>query len=123
MSADAATIGVRGENIASSFLKQKGCKIVARNYRVLGGEIDVIVYDGDTLVFVEVKARSRSTYGYPEESVTKHKQERIARAARHFLTRFPSNASYRFDIIAIEHIDSDKPAVHHIENFFDSPLY
>lgn len=115
--------GMRGEDLACSFLEQKGYQLVARNYRVLGGEIDLVMRESSLLVFIEVKARNSNAYGYPEESVTRHKQDRMGRAARHFLSRVTTEMSYRFDIIAIEHLDSDTPAITHIENFFDSSLY
>ncbi|MBI2484084.1 YraN family protein [Candidatus Uhrbacteria bacterium] len=114
--------GEKGEDLACGFLRRKGYQLVMRNYRVPGGEIDLVMRHGSMLAFVEVKARNSGRYGYPEESVTMQKQERMSKAARHFLARFPVDTSYRFDIIAIEHLDSAQPAITHIENFLDFSL-
>jgi len=123
MSLHAHRRGEQGENLACSFLQRKGYQLIARNYRIAGGEIDLVMSDGSSLVFVEVKARAGSRYGYPEESVTRSKINRMSKAARQFLCRYPTNTSYRFDIIAIEGIDSVKPTISHIENILDSSLY
>ena len=77
--------GRNGEDIACSFLLQNGYRVIERNYRVKGGEIDVIAAKHDELVFVEVKTRSSLQYGYPEESVTRSKKIRLAPAARYYL--------------------------------------
>ncbi len=73
-----------------------------RNYTCRGGEIDLVCEHGEALVFVEVRARSRSDFGTPEETVTTLKQRRILRAAEHFLARHKlSDRICRFDVIAI----------------------
>ncbi len=119
----AQTQGKIGEDIACSFLLENGYTVVARNYRVKGGEIDVIATKNSELVFVEVKTRSSITYGYPEESVTRSKKIRLTRAARQYLIAYSTLPSYRFDIIAI-HMASNKanPSVFHLENILDDIL-
>src|ERR1044072_8145872 len=73
-------LGARGENLACRFLKQNRYKILYRNFRGrTGGEIDVVCRDGDTLVFVEVKTRTREDFGRPFDAVNRDKQKRIAR--------------------------------------------
>jgi putative endonuclease len=115
--------GRNGEDIACSFLRQKGYEIVERNYRIPGGEIDVIAKRNNELVFVEVKTRSSVQYGYPEEAVTHSKKIRLARAARSYIGRYAVPPSYRFDIIAI-HMASvyAPPSISHFENILDDIL-
>ena len=95
-------LGKRGEQLAERFLRRKGYRILARNYRCPCGEIDLVARDGDTLVFVEIKGRSGGRFGSPLEAVTVRKQERMAVVARHFLSScriYQSPA--RFDVIGI----------------------
>lgn len=119
----AQTQGRIGEDMACSFLTENGYTVVERNYRVSGGEIDVIVKKNSELVFVEVKTRSSVRYGYPEESVTRSKKIRLARAARHYLGKYSVVPLFRFDIISIT-IPSpqSKPFISHLENILDDIL-
>jgi len=94
--------GRRGERLAARFLKRQGCKILRRNCRSKFGEIDLIVRDGDEVVFVEVKTRTSGEWGDPANAVDYHKQRRIRLTAERIATRagirgFP----LRFDIVAI----------------------
>lgn len=115
--------GRNGEDIACSFLLQNGYTVVERNYRVKGGEIDVIAIKNDELVFVEVKTRSSLQYGYPEESVSRQKKIRVTRAARQYLGKYPVLPLYRFDIIAIHIVSAQSvPCVSHFENIIDDIL-
>ncbi len=103
------TPGAIAEQQACDLLRQHGLKIRTRNYRTKRGEIDIIAEDNDTLVFVEVRLRSNSTYGSPEESITTHKQQRILYASQHFLQKENINDSRpcRFDTICLtSHNDS-----------------
>ncbi|MEW6338010.1 MAG: YraN family protein [Acidobacteriota bacterium] len=93
----------RGESLAAAWLRLKGYRIEARNWRCAAGEIDLIAWDGDTLVFVEVKARAGRTAGAPEEAVDRRKQERLVRLAEIYLSRLGDQApECRFDVIAVE---------------------
>jgi putative endonuclease len=97
-------LGRIGEDLAHTYLRRRGCKIVARNYRTRSGagEADLVVWHGGTLVFVEVKARSTAEYGQPEQAVDGEKRQRIRIAARDYARR--ANADYglaRFDIVSI----------------------
>lgn len=96
--------GRNGERESEEYLRKKGYAILERNYRAKGGEIDIIARVGDTLVFVEVKARSSSRFGYPEEAVGAAKKRRIAKALRAYLRVHPiSPETYiRFDIISLQ---------------------
>lgn len=108
--------GVRGETYAYWYLRSKGYVFVARNYQAAGlkGEIDLIGYDGKTLVFVEVRTRtvSEGQQGIAEQSVTRDKQEHVIRTARRFLTsRRVKAEAVRFDVVAIESRRGQEPAV------------
>jgi putative endonuclease len=94
--------GRRGEQMAERYLLRLGYRIAARNFRAAGGEIDLVAVDHGTVVFVEVKRRSGTGAGAPEESVDDRKQERIRRAADAFAQRFKAGEHpMRFDVIAI----------------------
>ena len=96
------TLGAKGERLAIRRLRREGYRVVARNYRAAGAEIDAVAMDGDTLVFVEVKTRTGSGTGRPEESVHRLKQHRIRRAAAIFArTRAMNECPMRFDVVAI----------------------
>jgi putative endonuclease len=119
---DNKATGAKGEEIAANFLKERGYRIVERNFRCKGGEIDIIAQDphSDYLVFVEVKARRSLAYGAPQLAVSPFKQRQISKAALSWLSqhrRHDSNA--RFDVIAIL-LHTDAPhQIEHITNAFD----
>lgn len=95
--------GSRYECMAAAFLEQQGYEIIRQNYQNRHGEIDIIARDGGWLVFVEVKYRSDSRKGYPEEAVGFHKQQRIRKTARHYLYchRYGEDTPCRFDVVSI----------------------
>jgi putative endonuclease len=94
-------LGSRGEEAAAEFLARRGYAIVERNYRCRLGEIDLVVTDGTTIVFVEVKLRYDRFAAY--EAVHLRKQERISRAAFDFLERRGMLARpARFDVVAVD---------------------
>lgn len=97
--------GEVAEQRAAEFLLAHGLTLVARNYRCRGGEIDLIARDGETLVFVEVRARRNNHYGGAAASITLSKQQRIIYAARHYLMQQRCEPLCRFDAILI---DGDK---------------
>jgi len=95
-------LGRRGERAAEKYLKRNGYRIVARNFRAAGAEIDLVAMDGETLVFVEVKTRRSRISGAPEEAVDERKQLRMRRAAEAFATRYRAGEKeLRFDIVAV----------------------
>ncbi|WP_370855808.1 YraN family protein [Pandoraea communis] len=95
-------LGESFEGRAQTLLERRGWRLVARNYRCRGGEIDLIMRDrAGVLVFVEVRARSRSDFGGAAESITRTKRRRLALAARHYLLRRPA-ARCRFDVVAFD---------------------
>ena len=93
--------GREAEAQAARHLEGHGLRVVARNFRVRGGEIDLICRDGRVLVFVEVRQRSRSDFGGAGASITISKQRRIVLAARHYLAGQPE-CDCRFDCVLIE---------------------
>lgn len=93
--------GAAAETRAAEFLAGEGLSILERNFRVKGGEIDLIARHGATTVFVEVRQRSRSDYGGAAASITPTKQRRIILAARHWLQRH-GDCACRFDCVVID---------------------
>ena len=92
-----------GEALAALFLRLKGYRIEARNWRCTLGEIDIIALDRDTLVFVEVKTRAGRSAGSPEEAVTPAKQRRLALLAQAYLgARRDETPPCRFDVVAVD---------------------
>lgn len=103
MSRTAGEIGRAGEEFAASYLSRDGYTIVARNWRIRGGEIDIVALDGDTLVFVEVKVRQERGSVLAESTVDHRKLGRIMLAAEYFVyehEEFLDNV-WRVDLIAI----------------------
>ena len=93
-----------GEDLAHRYLRRHGCTVVARNYRTRSGsgEIDLVVWHGATLAFVEVKTRSRTDFGDPESAVDAEKQARVQFAARDYARRAGVDWSRtRFDIVSV----------------------
>jgi putative endonuclease len=116
------SIGNDWEAFAAQQLRRAGLRIIERSYYCRLGEIDLIALDRDTLVFVEVRYRRSSRFGDPASSVTYTKQQRIIRAARHYLMRHPqySLSPIRMDVIALEaQGDSRKPRCRWIRDAFD----
>ncbi|MDP6636166.1 MAG: YraN family protein [Phycisphaerae bacterium] len=125
----AKSLGQRGENLAARTLKRKGMKILAANYRCPSGEIDIIALDRstrrdsgrETIVFVEVKTRSDDAYNAPESAVDARKRRRIRKAARYYLSHYPTRQyAVRYDIVAIVAPRDAKPRIKHIEAAFSS---
>lgn len=115
------SIGDAGETAAAGYLESKGFTIIKRNFRLKGGEIDIIARDDEgRLVFAEVKTRSRSDYGMPSEYVNAAKRERLVRTALAFTGR--SDIDMRFDIIevgcAVSGNTIEITGINHIENAF-----
>jgi len=95
--------GDRAELLACRYLKRNGLKLLCRNYRCRRGEIDLIMRDGDSLVFVEVRYRQQTRFGHAAETVSRTKQNRIIYCARCYMTVHQNwNMPARFDVVAIE---------------------
>jgi putative endonuclease len=94
-------LGDTQERNARAFLEQAGLDFVASNIRCRLGEVDLVMRDGHTLVFVEVRYRSSDRFGGAAASVDRRKQARLTAAAAYFLKRLPVTPACRFDVIAI----------------------
>ena len=98
-----AATGSRGEHIAAAYLERAGLTILERNYRCRSGEIDLVALQGGELVFVEVRTRAGTAFGTPEESITPHKQRKMADCAFAYLAeRGVRSQPWRVDVIAVE---------------------
>lgn len=97
-------LGQVAEDQACQYLQNQGLILVTRNFNARQGELDLVMLERDTLVFVEVRYRSRLDFGGASASITRSKQQKIIAAARYFLHYQPQYANYaaRFDVIAIQ---------------------
>ena len=100
----AGAVGRDAESLAERFLARRGLVPVSRNYRCRRGEIDLVMRDADTLVFVEVRRRTSRAFGDGADSVDAHKQARLVAAAEHYLmaNRIGDDRPCRFDVVAID---------------------
>ncbi len=96
-------IGSEAEDLAIDYLQKTGLTLLTRNYHCRRGEIDLIMRDGNFLVFIEVRYRRNSRYGSAAESVTRQKQQRLLTTAEHYLQNEKQNAdnACRFDVITL----------------------
>jgi putative endonuclease len=112
-------LGRRGEDVAHRFLQRAGFIIVDRNYRMAsgGGEVDLIGWEGDTLVFIEVKSRRSDEYGAPDRAIRLEKQSSLIRAAR----EYARHAEVPWDKVRLDVVNvvfSRTPVVTHFRNVF-----
>ena len=114
------TLGARGERAAARYLRGKGYRILATNWRCDGGEVDIIARDGQWLVFVEVKTR-RGEFVTPEEQVHSFKEGRLGHASDVYLMRYRGDPPpVRFDVVAVVWPEGEKrPTIRHIEHAFE----
>ncbi len=94
-------LGKKAEKQVEEYLKNKGCKILKRNYRTPFGEADIIVQDGEEIAFVEVKARTSDKYGLPREAVVKEKQRRYHKIAETYWLQVGAEPNARFDVAEV----------------------
>ena len=113
--------GRESERLAAAYLARAGYEIRARNARFPVGELDIIARDGQTLCFVEVRARHSTTFGASADSVTARKRQHLIRAARWYLHRLREQpALVRFDVVAIDWKPDGSPAIQLIRGAFDA---
>ncbi len=110
--------GNYGEDLACKFLKENGYTIIERNYRIRGGEIDIVAKEGDSLVFVEVKTRFSRDFGPPVESMTPWKIKALLKTARFYVQKIDwGEREYRLDFVGVDFADSrDNPKIELIKN-------
>jgi putative endonuclease len=105
-------IGLKGryyESLALRYLKAHGLRLIKKNYRCTSGEIDLIMLDKNTLIFVEVRFREDEDYGSAIETIDRRKQQKVIRAAQHYLllNRIYESRQCRFDVIGITKKNDD----------------
>ncbi len=108
--------GVAAEQLAATFLMQHGLKLITQNYHCRFGEIDLIMTDAKTLVFVEVKLRSSNQFGGAAASITPQKQQKMILTAQHYLqTQKLGDVACRFDVILMQSANLAATDLKHIE--------
>ena len=100
-----STRGAHAEKLAAQFLQRQGLRLLQQNYRCRFGEIDLILQDGDTLVFAEVRLRSRGDFGGAAASINAAKQRKLATTAQHYLATLPHIPPCRFDAVLLDALD------------------
>lgn len=98
--------GVQSERQALHYLQAQGLSLICQNYYCRFGEIDLIMLDQDTLVFIEVRYRKNNDFGGALASITKRKQNKIIKTAKHYLAQLDNEPYCRFDAIAIEQMSN-----------------
>ena len=112
--------GASGEKLACRFLRRNGYKILRRNFKGrTGGEIDIVCRDRDTLVFVEVKTRTREDFGRPIEAVNRQKQRQISRGGLAWLRMLDNpEILFRFDVVEVVFAENARPRLELVRNAF-----
>ncbi|UOD34927.1 YraN family protein [Deferribacteraceae bacterium V6Fe1] len=105
--------GKKGEELALNYLKNNGYELIEKNFKSKFGEIDLVMKDGEVVVFVEVKYRLSEDYGSPKDAVTYGKIKKIIKTAEYFIVKNNLNSLYRFDVVSIF-----KDNIEHIKNAF-----
>lgn len=120
MAFDSTTVrGARAEEIAVAHLEGEGYRVVRRNFRAPGGEIDIIAWDGDVLCFVEVRSREHTRHGDPLETIDTRKIRRVVRAAHAYLDDVrPPWPEMRFDAVGI--VLTEPPAIDLVRDAFEA---
>jgi len=113
-------LGATGEELAISYLKKLGYRIVERNFRCKLGEIDVVAYDGNTLVFVEVRTKKSRHFGSPVSSVSYQKQRKLISLAKFYIKKHKLfNKSARFDVVGVRFDSDGSYRINLIQNAFE----
>ncbi|HLF64779.1 MAG TPA: YraN family protein [Saprospiraceae bacterium] len=111
-------IGSLGEQYAVKLLETKGYRILEQNWRWRRAEIDIIAWDGEILVFVEVKTRSYIQHGRPEAAITKAKMQLLSQAAGAYMRKVNHEWEVRFDSIAVQVFRDGTYAIEHYEDIY-----
>lgn len=109
-------VGAQAEQVATQYLQQQGLKLLQANYHCRFGEIDLIMQDGETFVFAEVRLRSLTTFGGAAASIDARKQAKLTRTAQHYLSGLKRIPPCRFDAILMQTTDINK--IEWIKNAF-----
>lgn len=111
-------LGSKGEDLAAKFLKDRGFKILSKNFKTPIGEVDIIAEHRKTIVFVEVKTRTNTAFGKPFEAVNLRKREKLKKLALFYIKHHRSDMPVRFDVLSIE-MDGENGRIEHIEDAFE----
>ena len=116
---DAIKTGKDAEAHACRYLQARGLQVVQRNYHSRRGEIDLVMQDKDSLVFVEVRYRRQSGFGSAAESVDRYKQSKLIACANHYIQTFPeiTRQPCRFDVVTM---GGDMNSIEWIRNAFSA---
>ena len=118
---DSRLLGRWGEDLAAEYLRRKGYRILAANWRCRLGELDLVAEDGTYLCFVEGKLRKNAAYGPAAAFVDRRKQEKLRAAAMLYLSRYPTDLQPRFDVVEIyapQGVETEKPELFQLEDAF-----
>lgn len=120
MSSPRLQTGCQGEAVALDYLTAQGFRLECRNFRLKTGEIDLVMYDGDVLVFIEVRSKTALKHGSPLETVNYAKRRQIEKTARQYLARkkVSEDVRCRFDVIGVVFQPDHPPKIEHIANAF-----
>ena len=111
--------GQHGEQMAVQFLQRQGYRIQQQNYRCQGGEVDIIAWDGPTMVFIEVKTKGQTAFGAPQAMVHGRKQKKIVHVAMVYVQQHQmQEVNIRFDVVAITLLPGSPPEVTHVPGAF-----
>ncbi len=111
------TLGQRGERLAASHLTTKGYRVVAMNWRCPTGEIDIIAWDRDTLVFIEVRSRVAATTETAFASIDERKREKLLSLAQQYLhITEQEQVTWRMDVVAVAMLSNRQPIIEHVED-------
>jgi putative endonuclease len=110
--------GEAAERLAEQYLSKAGLRLVTRNFRCRMGEIDLIMKDRDSLVFVEVRLRSSRGFGGAAASIGSHKQRRLIAAAQYYLAGLSSTPACRFDAVLLDGLNAER--IEWLKNAFDA---
>ncbi|MFZ5365104.1 MAG: YraN family protein [Patescibacteria group bacterium] len=115
---DRALTGKKGEAAAVEFLEKKGYKIICRNFKRFGGEIDLIAEVGQSLVLCEVKSKRHGSFFSPQENISNKKIEKMLKVLDRFLSEYPEFEKFnpQIDLVFVELNDSFPPIIEHFEN-------
>lgn len=95
-------LGQRAEDLACEYLLRQGLMVLERNFYIRGGELDIVAMEGETIVFVEVRSKSKGNYGLPEETISEKKRQFLYRAAEQYLIKQEyTDKNCRFDVISV----------------------
>lgn len=115
--------GKLGENAVSEYLEKAGCTILSRNYRIKGGEIDIIALHGEYIIFVEVKTRKPDSMVSGLDAVNQRKRNLIIKTAFDYLLKYPCSLQPRFDVAEVTALDGKILDINYLQNAFDLTGY